>query len=186
MIIFVTNRKLCRGDFLERIDSLAKKKPHAIMLREKDLEPDEFETLAGKVKGICEKNGVRLIVNGNMAAASMLGIPCIHLSMTDLRLHAAGLASFTSVGASVHTAGEAKEAQELGADYLIAGHIFPTDCKKGVPAKGLIFLEEVCDSVTVPVFAIGGITKDRIGAVMSAGAKGICMMREAMTCKNIP
>ena len=181
MIIFVTNRKLCRGDFLERIDSLAKKKPHAIMLREKDLEADEYEALAGKVKVICEKNGVRLIVNCNVVAASKLGIPCIHLSMTDLRLHADGLNDFTSVGASVHTAGEAKEAQELGADYLIAGHIFPTDCKKGVPGKGLSYLETVCDSVTVPVFAIGGIRKDRIESVISTGAKGICIMSKAMT-----
>ena len=83
----------------------------------------------------------------------------------------------------MHTASEAKEAQELGADYLIAGHIFSTDCKKGVPARGLTFLKEVCDSVTVPVFAIGGITKDRIEDVLSTGAKGICIMSEAMTCK---
>ncbi|MBP1745361.1 MAG: thiamine monophosphate synthase [Firmicutes bacterium] len=186
MVIYVTNRKLCRDDFLDRIDSLAKKKPHAIMLREKDLEPVEYESLAGKVKEICEKNGVRLIVNGCMVAASKLGIPCIHLSMADLRLHAAGLACFKSVGASVHTASEAREAQDLGASYLIAGHIFPTDCKKGVPPRGLSFLEEVCGSVTVPVFAIGGITKDRMEAVMGTGAKGICLMSEAMTCRNIP
>jgi thiamine-phosphate pyrophosphorylase len=83
----------------------------------------------------------------------------------------------------VHTVSEAKEAQELGADYLIAGHIFPTDCKKGVAARGLIFLEVVCDSVTVPVFAIGGITEERKEAVLSTGAKGICQMSEAMTCK---
>jgi thiamine-phosphate diphosphorylase len=186
MVIYVTDRKLCRGNFLDRIDSLAKKKPHAIMLREKDLEPDEYEALAARVKEICGKNGVRLIVNVYIGAASKLGIPCIHLSMTDLRLHAAGLADFTSVGASVHNASEAQEAQELGADYLIAGHIFPTDCKKGVPPRGLTFLKEVCDSVTVPVFAIGGITKDRIEDVMSMGAKGICLMSEAMTCKKIP
>jgi thiamine-phosphate pyrophosphorylase len=183
MVIYVTNRKLCKCDFLCRIDKLAKEKPHAIMLREKDLEQYEYEALAAKVKSICEKNGVRLIVNGNMAAASKLGIPCIHFSMTGLRVNAAGLAGFTSVGASVHTASEAKEAQELGADYLIAGHIFSTDCKKGVPARGLTFLKEVCDSVIVPVFAIGGITKERTEAVMNAGAKGICIMSEAMTCK---
>lgn len=183
MVIYVTNRKLCREDFLVRIDRLAKEKPHAIMLREKDLEPDEYEALAGKGKEICEKNGVRLIVNGNMAAASKLGIPYIHLSMADLRLHASGVAGFTSVGASVHTVSEAKEAQELGACYLVAGHIFPTDCKKGVPPRGLSFLKEVCDCVTVPVFAIGGITKERIETVMSRGAKGICLMSEAMTCE---
>jgi thiamine-phosphate pyrophosphorylase len=183
MVIYVTNRKLCRDDFLCRIDMLAKKKPHAIMLREKDLEQYEYEALAGKVKSICDINGVSLIVNGHIETASKLGIPCIHLSMASLRVHAAGLEGFTSVGVSVHTASEAKEAQEMGADYLIAGHVFPTDCKKGVPARGLTFLKEVCDSVTVPVFAIGGITKDRIEDVLNTGAKGICIMSEAMTCK---
>lgn len=182
MVIYVTNRKLCRDDFLCRIDKLAKEKPHAIMLREKDLGPHEYEALAGKVKEICAKNGVRLIVNGNMDVASKLGIPDVHLSMTNLRLHKDSLPCFKRVGVSVHTASEAKEAQELGADYLIAGHVFPTDCKKGVPARGLTFLKEVCDSVTVPVFAIGGITKDRIEDVLSTGAKGICIMSEAMTC----
>ena len=186
MVIYVTNRKLCRDDFLDRIDRLAKNKPHAIMLRENGLEPDEYEALAAKVKEICEKNGARLIVNGYMVAASKLGILCIHLSMQDLRLRKDSLDHFTSVGASVHSASEAKEAQEMGATYLIAGHIFSTDCKKGVKPRGLKFLKEVCDSVTVPVFAIGGIKKDRIEAVMGMGAKGICLMSEAMTCKNIP
>lgn len=186
MVIYVTDRKLCSGDFLERVGWLAKSKPHAIMLREKDLGQKEYEALAGKVKEICEKNGVRLIVNRYIETASKLGIPCVHLSMADLRLHKNRLDSFGRVGASVHSASEAKEAQELGADYLIAGHLFPTDCKKGVPARGLEFLREVCNSVTVPVFAIGGITKDRTEAVMGMGAKGVCLMSEAMTCRNIP
>ena len=185
MVIYVTNRKLCRDDFLDRIGSLAKSRPHAIMLREKDLEPDEYEALASKVKEICGKNGVRLIVNGYMVAASKLGITCIHLSMSDLRLHAAVLSDFTWVGASVHNVCEAQEAQELGASYLITGHIFTTDCKKGVPPRGLSFLREVCNSVTVPVFAIGGMTNDMIEDIMSFGAKGICLMSEAMTSKNI-
>jgi thiamine-phosphate diphosphorylase len=185
MIIYITNRKICSGDFLGRIDMLAKSRPHAIMLREKDLGQKEYEALAAKVKSICYMSGVSLIVNGHIETASKLGILFIHLSMTDLRLHAAGLNDFTSVGASVHNVSEAQEAQELGASYLIAGHIFPTDCKKGVPPRGMSFLREVCNSVKVPVFAIGGMTKDRIEDVMSVGAKGICLMSEAMTSKNI-
>jgi thiamine-phosphate diphosphorylase len=186
MVIYVTDRKLCKDDFLERIGRLAKSRPHAIMLREKDLGREEYETLAAEVKSICGMSGVSLIVNGHIETASKLGIPCVHLSMAELRVHKDRLDRFKSVGASVHSASEAKEAQELGADYLIAGHIFPTDCKKGVPARGLEFLGEVCNSVTVPVFAIGGITKDRTEAVMGMGAKGVCLMSEAMTCRNIP
>ena len=49
------------------------------------------------------------------------------------------------IGVSIHSAEEAKEAVSLGASYLTAGHIFTTDCKKGVPARGLEFLKEVCE-----------------------------------------
>jgi thiamine-phosphate pyrophosphorylase len=103
--------------------------------------------------------------------------------MSDLKLYKSELGNY-AVGASIHSVPEAKEAQELGAYYLIAGHIFPTDCKKGAAPRGLQFLKDVCDSVKVPVFAIGGITKDKVKDVYGAGAKGICVMSEAMTCTN--
>jgi len=85
------------------------------------------------------------------------------------------------IGASVHSVVEAGDAQALGADYLIAGHIFATDCKAGVPPRGLAFLRQVCQAVSVPVFAIGGITADKVPAIRAAGAKGCCIMSEAMT-----
>jgi thiamine-phosphate pyrophosphorylase len=182
MLILVTNRKLCKDDFLQRIQKLAMGNPHAIMLREKDLNQEEYEDLAKKVKGICDEAQVPLIINQNIAAAAKLKILNIHLSISDLRQHQNDLYAFVNIGASVHSLSEAVEAQELGATYLIAGHIFSTDCKKGVPPRGLPFLQEVCDSVSIPVFAIGGITNNRVKDVLETGAKGVCIMSEAMTC----
>jgi len=104
--------------------------------------------------------------------------------MDDLRKFKKEIKEFEEIGASVHSVNEAKEAEKLGATYLIAGHIFLTDCKKGVPPKGLSFLKEVCDSVKIPVFAIGGITKEQLENVLNTGAKGVCVMSEAMTCLN--
>ena len=52
------------------------------------------------------------------------------------------------------------EAERLGATYVTAGHIFTTDCKKGLPPRGLDFLKNVCDAVTIPVYGIGGIKFD--------------------------
>ena len=91
---------------------------------------------------------------------------------------------FSYVGASVHSVSEAKEAEKLGATCLIAGHIFSTDCKKDVPPRGLIFLKEVCESVDIPVFGIGGIAKENASDVLMTGAKGMCIMSEAMTCQH--
>lgn len=70
MLICVTNRKLCHDDFLQRIRQLAKEKPHAIMLREKDLPLENYEALAIKVNEICEEYQVPLIINQNISIAA--------------------------------------------------------------------------------------------------------------------
>lgn len=184
MLICVTNQKLCQDDFLNRINQIAMGKPDAIMLREKDLDTEEYEHLAIKVNKICMEKQVHLIINQNIGTALKIKLKNIQLSMENLRINKKEIKEFERIGASVHTVSEAQEAESLGATYLIAGHIFPTDCKKGVPPKGLSFLEEVCSSVKIPVFAIGGITKERMNAVMNTGAKGVCIMSEGMTCLN--
>ena len=70
----------------------------------------------------------------------------------------------------------------MGASYLTAGHIFATDCKKGLTPRGVEFLENVCEAVCLPVYAIGGM-KGEIACVeemMTHGARGICVMSECM------
>lgn len=90
---------------------------------------------------------------------------------------------FDVIGCSVHSVEEAREAVRLGATYLSAGHIFETDCKKGLPPRGLDFLREVCASVPVPVYAIGGIHLDpeQLTLVQSCEAAGACIMSGLMT-----
>ena len=77
---------------------------------------------------------------------------------------------------------EAEEAQKLSATYLTAGHIYTTDCKKGLPPRGIDFLKEVCGAVTIPVYAIGGIHAGtgQIQEVIKCGASGGCIMSEMM------
>ncbi|QUH28000.1 thiamine phosphate synthase [Vallitalea guaymasensis] len=184
MLICVTNRKLCRDNFIERINKIAEGKPHAIMLREKDMDRSEYECLALKIKEICNNSNVELIINNNIETATKLGISNIHLSMSALRTNKNRLSQFTNIGASVHSLAEAKEAGELGASYIIAGHIFPTDCKQGVPPRGISFLQEVCHISSIPVFAIGGITSDKKKDIIKTGAKGMCIMSQIMNCTN--
>ena len=85
MVIYVTNRKLCKHDFLQQIEQLAKGKPHAIMLREKDLPLDEYEALARKIHSICQKYDVPVIINQNLSVAEKLKIGIVQLSMPNLR-----------------------------------------------------------------------------------------------------
>lgn len=84
------------------------------------------------------------------------------------------------IGVSVHSAEEAVMGERMGAGYVTAGHVFLTECKKGLPARGLPFLRSVCESVRIPVYAIGGITPDRVNDVLDAGAAGFCVMSGIM------
>ena len=74
------------------------------------------------------------------------------------------------------------EAEQLGAAYVTAGHIFTTDCKKGLPPRGLDFLKNICDAVTIPVYGIGGIKFDpqQWNSLKKQGACGGCIMSGMM------
>ena len=89
---------------------------------------------------------------------------------------------FSVAGTSVHSVEEAVEAEKLGASYISAGHIFSTDCKKGMPPRGLDFLKDVCRSVSIPVYAIGGIRIDKaqLQELLDCGAAGGCVMSGMM------
>ncbi len=85
---------------------------------------------------------------------------------------------FDFIGASIHSVEEARKAEKLGASYLTAGHIYETGCKPDLAPRGLGFLREVCQSVDIPVYAIGGIhlEKQQLSEIYEAGARGACIM----------
>lgn len=89
-------------------------------------------------------------------------------------------AAFDMIGVSTHTVEEAIAAEKLGADYVITSHIFPTDCKMGVPPRGLTHLHDVCEAVSIPVYALGGIHPDNADLCFEQGAAGVAMMSEYM------
>ena len=180
-IICVTNRKLCPENFFDRIRRICDAGADALILREKDLSSSEYHELAEKVSEICRVNGVSFIRHSYPFEGKG---DAIHLPLPMLRV-LEHREDYSIIGSSVHSVSEAQEAQSLGAAYLTAGHIFETDCKAGLPGRGVGFLSEVCSSVTVPVYAIGGITPENAGKVIRAGAAGICVMSSLMTCKDL-
>ena len=88
------------------------------------------------------------------------------------------------VGCSVHSLEEAEEAAKQGADYVLYGHIFKTDSKKGVPPRGTGSLEALKKEVDIPVLAIGGIKPENIQEVLEAGADGIAVMSGILQAKE--
>lgn len=178
-IIGITNRHLCENDYFKQIDKIADMGLEALVIREKDLSDDEYFELASKVLDIC--NGrVKCIIHKYYEVANRLNCDAIHLPLHILRKDSDRLREFNTIGASVHSVEEAIEAQELGATYITAGHIFATDCKKGVPPRGVEFLNAVCKSVNIPVYGIGGINKNNINEVIKNGAAGGCIMSGIM------
>lgn len=222
--ICVTNRALCKEDFLVRIEKIAKASPAGIILREKDLMEKEYRELAEQIMVICDKYQVPCILHSFVNVAIDLKAEAIHLPLPLLRklrrqellysqeevnnqeiangwelsagrgqaefardkINGYGWqTAFRQIGASCHSVEDAVEAQELGCTYITAGHIFATDCKKGVPPRGLEFLRSVCESVDIPVYAIGGVNEKNIDSVRSVGAHGACIMSGLMCCEDV-
>jgi len=185
--ICITNRHLVNGgieNFYNKIEKIAQAKPSKIILREKDLSENQYKTLARRCKTICDKNGIDFAINKFINTAKEINVKNIHLSINDLKNNFSALIDFNCVGVSVHSLQEAKEAENYGANYIIAGHIFTTDCKKNIPPRGISFLKEICKNVKIPVYAIGGIHSKNIYEIAETTANGICLMSSLMKTEN--
>jgi thiamine-phosphate pyrophosphorylase len=184
-IFCVTNRKLC-DEFLAKIEKIATAKPSGIILREKDLSEVEYKSLAKQVIEICNKYEVTCILHSFADVAIKLNSDKIHLPLPILRnMTDFQKSKFKTIGASCHSVDEAIEAQRLGCTYITAGHIFATDCKKGLAPRGIDFLKEICSNVSIPVYAIGGIDSSNVNSVKNAGADGACIMSGLMSCEDV-
>lgn len=84
------------------------------------------------------------------------------------------------IGTSVHSVEDAIFAELHGADYNTAGHIFTTDCKKGLPGRGIEWLNSICNAVSIPVYAIGGISDANVSMLSDCNISGYCMMSASM------
>ena len=186
-ILCVTSRNLCKEDFLTRIDRIAACRPAGIVLREKDLPEAEYSGLAKQVMDICAAHGVKCILHSFVEVAIDLHADAIHLPLHILRgMTGEQKEQFRIIGASCHSVEDALEAQALGCNYITAGHVFETDCKKGLPGRGLIFLRDVCSAVHIPVYGIGGIDAGNISEVRKVSASGACLMSSLMVSEDVP
>ena len=194
----ITNRKLCENENLERqiekIFSAYKKKIFlenfeivALTLREKDLYKNEYLNLVKKIYPICKRYRIDLILHQNydLNLDKKYKIEEIHLSYDNFKslnknIREELIKKYKKIGVSIHSVDEAKEVENLGANYVVAGHIFKTDCKKDLEPRGLKFIQELSLILTIPIFAIGGINQENSHLVINSGAFGVCMMSSLM------
>ena len=184
--IAITNRHLCQGDYLIQIEKIIQSKMfQAIVLREKDLSEQQYESLAREVTALCRRYNMPCILHSFYEVALRMEHPYLQLPLPvweamDEPLRTQLRETCTLLGSSVHSTEEMKIANELGLDYVMAGHIFQTDCKKDLPPRGIPFLQEVLSVAEMPVYGLGGIHLKNEQRVVDAGAAGVCLMSEAM------
>ena len=162
--IAITNREIFQKyhpganseEYAGYIRRLAEKLDYVI-LREKDLTEAEYEKFARLVLDGWKETQEKLLLHTYIGVARRLGHLRIHLPMPEFVRWQNDLDDFAEKGVSTHSLDEALYAQEHGADYITASHIFATDCKRGLEPRGLDFLHEICEKVTIPVYALGGI-----------------------------
>ena len=194
----ISNRKLCENGNLEKqiekIFSAYEKKIIlenfeivSLTLREKDLDKNEYLNLVEKIYPICKKYKINLILHQNydLNLDEKYMIEGLHLSYEIFKslnknIREGLIKKYKRIGVSIHSLEEAREVENLGASYIVAGHIFETDCKKGLEPRGLKFVEELSSILTIPIFAIGGMNEKNSQSVIDSGAFSVCMMSSLM------
>ncbi|EET80554.1 thiamine monophosphate synthase/TENI family protein [Campylobacter showae] len=206
-LVWVTNRRLSEDFFADVRRVAQSGKADKILLRESDLPEHEYEKLASKTLEIIAEcdSGARLVLHTHASVASKLGVGELHLpfakfralsseSATNLRdlakfdgvrtdkergggICASNLTQKLKIGVSVHSLQEALTAQDFGADYVVAGHIFDTPSHALERGRGLKFLREICENLSIKTYAIGGINFENLDKIKDAGAAGAYMMR---------
>jgi thiamine-phosphate pyrophosphorylase len=172
-ICLVTDRR--RRSVVEQCRDAVHAGVDLIQVRERDLEGAALSALVAELVGMTRATATRVVVNERLDVALACGADGVHLrgdSISPARARSMAPPGFL-VGRSVHAADEAVHTAP-GADYLIAGTVFPTSSKPDLQEfLGLEGLAAIARSVAVPVLAIGGVSMERIGPVAGAGAAGI-------------
>ncbi len=194
----ISNRKLCENQNLEKqikkIFSAYEKKIIlknfeivALTLREKDLDKNEYLNLVEKIYPICKRYRIDLILHQNydLNLDKKYKIGGFHLSYDSFKslnknIREELIKKYKKIGVSIHSLEEAKEVESLGATYVVAGHIFETDCKKDLKPRGIIFIKQLSSTLIIPIFAIGGINQENSNLVIDSGAFSVCMMSSMM------
>lgn len=158
-----------------------------LQLREKELDDEHFLQEAKEIQKLCREYKVPFIINDNVAIARAIGADGVHVGQDDME---AGnvremLGPDKIIGVSAHNVEEAVRAEQQGADYLGAGAVFPTGTKNDVSALSFETLRDICAAVSIPVVAIGGITKDKIAQLEGSGIAGTAVVSAVFAQSDI-
>ena len=149
-LIAVTDAPSCPRSLVEQVERIAEcaYKPQQLLLRAKELTPEDYAKLAREVLPLCQKYGIELIIHTHWQIALELGIQRVHLPLPKLSQLPVAARRSLVISSSVHSVAEAQRALAEGAQALVAGHIYSTSCKAGLPPRGLEFLKQIHEVAT--------------------------------------
>lgn len=162
----------------EQVEQAIKGGATFIQLREKNLSFDEFVQHALQVKKITDKYNIPFVINDNVDVALKVNADGVHIGQCDEEIISARkkLGMGKIIGLSAHNVEEAIRAEENGADYIGVGAVFNTDTKLDADNVDFTTLHNICNSVSIPTVAIGGITKKNALELKGSGIKGIAVV----------
>ena len=151
-----------------------------VQMREKGdpMTEDELLTEALALKALCEEYGVPFVIDDDVELAVKCGADGVHVGQSDMACVEArkALGSAKVVGVSAQTVEQAIQAEKDGADYLGVGAVFPTGSKDDADDVSHDTVKAICEAVSIPVIAIGGISKDNVGQLSGLGLDGIAVI----------
>ena len=158
-----------------------------LQLREKTLEEGRFLEEARELQALCRERHIPFIVNDNVDIAKAMDADGIHVGQSDMEALdvRAKLGPDKIIGVSAHTVEEALLAERHGADYLGVGAVFPTGSKDDADEVSYETLKAICDAVSIPVVAIGGVSQANVAQLAGSGICGVAVISAIYAQKDI-
>lgn len=187
-LYLVTNRyQDSLESFLEKLETACRSGVTIVQLREKNLTTNQYYQLAKQVKEITDAYQVPLIIDDRLDVCLAVDAAGLHIGDDELPVSVARqvLGPEKILGVTAKTVKRALEAEEGGADYLGTGAIFPTTTKENAPITLISTLKTICQTVAIPVVAIGGLTSENIDQLAATGIAGVAVVRDLMQAEDI-
>jgi len=187
-LYLVTNRyQDSLENFLEKVETACRSGVTIIQLREKNLTTNQYYHLAKQVKEITDAYQVPLIIDDRLDVCLAVDAAGLHIGDDELPVSVARqvLGPDKILGVTAKTVKRALEAETSGADYLGTGAIFPTTTKENAPITLISTLKTICQTVAIPVVAIGGLTSENIDQLVDTGIAGVAVVRDLMQAEDI-
>ena len=187
-LYLVTNRyQDSLESFLKKVETACRSGVTIVQLREKNLTTNQYYQLAKQVKEITDAYQVPLIIDDRLDVCLAVDAAGLHIGDDELPVSVARqvLGPEKILGVTAKTVKRALEAEEGGADYLGTGAIFPTTTKENAPITLISTLKDICQTVSIPVVAIGGLTSENIDQLIGTGIAGVAVVRELMQAEDV-